>query len=144
MKSLVQNYKELLEEQGIGEEDYDIREGENAESLRLQVAGKYAPISLCAIFVEEESLFVIFSTYDKEVPEEKYAKMALYIAETNFALKTGGLELNLENGQVMMRHSQYLFYEEEQDLKDVLLLTMKLNLTTYEEYYEKIMEIIEQ
>ncbi|MEG1459280.1 MAG: hypothetical protein RSJ40_08215 [Acetivibrio sp.] len=44
----------------------------------------------------------------------------------------------------MMRHSQYLFYEEEQDLKDVLLLTMKLNLTTYEEYYEKIMEIIEQ
>ncbi|MEG1459446.1 MAG: hypothetical protein RSJ40_09080, partial [Acetivibrio sp.] len=101
MKSLVQNYKELLEEQGIGEEDYDIREGENAESLRLQVAGKYAPISLCAIFVEEESLFVIFSTYDKEIPEEKYAKMALYIAETNFALKTGGLELNLENGQVM-------------------------------------------
>src|SRR5689334_5219256 len=81
--------------------------------------------------VEEEKLFLFYSVFPQEAPEDLRPAVAEFISYVNYSLLVGNLEMSAEDGDIRLRTGLYLPDLPQADLENNGLIDKMIRNIVY-------------
>ena len=92
---------------------------EEADNFGMMINGENGDWESYAMCYEQENLFVFFIHLGVQIPKEARERVAILLNNINYQLKCGGFFLDMKNGYVIARATQYIFGTEEEQVYQV-------------------------
>lgn len=109
--------------------------------LCIHIEGKSNTFEGHGICLEEERLFLFYVLLGARVPADKRERAAEYLLRLNYGIKTGGVYMEPESGELTARVTQYLYGSdwEQMELMERVVRNCGVIADTY---YTDIMKYI--
>lgn len=133
MSSMFVQFREFLDRQ-------DLRYTEDAENgvFTLSFGGKHSSSRI--VVLVESSLLQIWSTGGVKIPEGSRTEVAVAVARSNFGLRLGKFETNLEDGE--LRYQVALPFEKELPEDIILERVLYVGLAMLDKYLAAFLSIV--